>query len=966
MELDDKVPNESDTMDENEKLDARKIIAPLLKFIPAHEVKEKVQILKSLIRLILEADRLHESEDNRYEGRIRINEFFGHRSRFKDELNLDFIYAMPGLFAEFPAPQRLQVMKMLMQSEKSDLTVENIVAMQKVIKIVSVESRLPVLNDLIRLKKEDLTIKNAEYLNTIFLHEKNNPHYLARYEKGIIGGLKLYKTKNVGHFLEKMAAFCVLNVDHRYTTGEISGRIHFLEEQAPGATHEDQKLLLPLLYEENFMNTVSSIKFFVALGANEKTPQTVAYLNTILWVMGPDYHNDVVTKALSLIGSLDHSIRGKVLQLVASMFRGIGIDQDYIIRLVTYLSMFTPEKIELEGLENISKSAALAMHLLKTFSGDELSKHCKTLHSLSLPDLESISGVGNFFRTSKGFANLQSLYHRDSVQDSLYKAALNALESEEGRLYIRELYEGLKDESPEAFQHQIKAFLKQTMCLTPERCLKVFHHFMCNMQMDLREINPGPQIINTAIYFTPYNDESRAYLDAEFDKILHGVGRQDEWPRIYELAHKVAFHFEGAGIDDPLWTKAIEAYAITSANKVDNSRNPYYIFGKLKQLSQTEKPVELESTQQVTVKAGENDPGETINVNLSLAKIRKLIKIQSYTLKNLPKGIKPDCFLQLFADLQARLAVGDMAKANEEVSSLTENVTLDKLKEEVFGKPEAPTEVVKYLNLQHAESNTPVPPFAMYLHTIMQYLLDLKKQVTQVQEGNALLPHEQQFLLLSSMISKCVTGKRDGIAAYYNSDFLPEKYRLKTVASSNLENRFEAFVSKSLEPIFENIILEEAVVKSCIPQFQGKIPQMSHHSGLVGNRFRHQFGYKFPEGTYAYDAHTHVLLKEFVEKLLKEITDTEGMDAKAVLEAIFKEYTVRKMVDRIKMSFASMFLNKDLPQLNLPAFLEGKGKVLSPAETFVLDEYSMPSEITDKAALAILEALGEPKASPIP
>lgn len=209
------------------------------------------------------------------------------------------------------------------------------------------------------------------------------------------------------------------------------------------------------------------------------------------------------------------------------------------------------------------------------------------------------------------------------------------------------------------------------------------------------------------------------------------------------------------------------------------------------------------------------------------------------------------------------------------------------------------------------------------------------------------------------MISKCVTGKKDGIAAFYNSSLLPEKYRLgKTAATSSLESQLKEYVSRSLQPLFYQIVADEAVLKACVPDSPyAIIPQKSHHTTLLMNRFNHQLGYSSLEGFDGYDPFTYVLLDEFVE-LVEEINETGGDKARTALKAIFKKFKIGTLRDRIKESFASMLQKSDALQFDLSAFFKGKGINLSPEEIYILDDDSFPTGITSKAALFILNVFG--------
>jgi len=456
-----------------------------------------------------------------------------------------------------------------------------------------------------------------------------------------------------------------------------------------------------------------------------------------------------------------------------------------------------------------------------------------------------------------------------------------------------------------------REFAQTLQLITPEKRA----HALEILKQNQTFINDLNTLQNLFLYSQEIRIASQDYLFMKLEKLLSN--REEASLLSHTLiirARELLLHDE-----HPLYQRAIEVAAISDASLLDNKKNPYTLFQKLKASIHTETKC-------------------TVGSQLNLETLRKRGAYKGFTVKDLPSGISEGTLLNLFDNLERRLKALSFERslATEVYIRDSFGKPIKKLKSNIFGKTLIPGLLKVPSSLDY-----PIEAATFYLYTLIKVILESSPILD---ENMFLSPQEELLLRITCSINNCVTGQRDGIVLYYNH--LPPKYRTREVCTL-VQEKIAYYVDQSVQKVLHEIFASEELLHEILgSQMPEIISQHAHQTHYLKNRLFLQVGLSH---CLSFDPHTYVILDALVDA-----------DIEVLLKAFFKLFTKEKVVAKLKRDMSEALKEKTMYP-SLQEFLEPHFKVSDMYESWYnicfaldVDDFNLTEEGTHK----LLEIVG--------
>ncbi len=316
--------------------------------------------------------------------------------------------------------------------------------------------------------------------------------------------------------------------------------------------------------------------------------------------------------------------------------------------------------------------------------------------------------------------------------------------------------------------------------------------------------------------------------------------------------------------EHPLAQAALNVLIATESK--NNPKNPYAIYGKLKEM-RNKPPIAFQTPpQEVAQRQLHLDPLTC----QKRAQEKKLI-----TFANL-KSVEPKAPTLYFEALETRLNAltpTERQAAEKEIAAMTAS-TFNLLKAN-FSQPF----LINLLKIK-GEKKEEVPPVNALFFAIMHYLSKLSDVV---EPEKLLSPREEALLKMSASIQNCSVGQSEGISLAY--EYLPVEYRYGAdVAEGNAtpEKKATAYLDTLVQSQLENLLSDDNSMMKEMVGTVGPVDQLAHQSRYLKNLIGPSIGLQH---RLTFDPYTFTLFDPLIQR-----------DLPQTLEIFYRHFTPELLV----------------------------------------------------------------------
>ncbi len=446
-------------------------------------------------------------------------------------------------------------------------------------------------------------------------------------------------------------------------------------------------------------------------------------------------------------------------------------------------------------------------------------------------------------------------------------------------------------------------------------------------------ISPFEVIKQTLVMLPDDVEDVHQFLLKELDETRDGL-------RARYLSQGLKEHLEDFQInaDSVLGQKIYEVFVVSDPA---NLKNPYAVYGKLKQWEKQAMPEVRPSTERIRSEYYHLDP-------VTIAE-QKPVAIKR---SELPSAVTREAFEGLWTSMETRLNRLGEAERAESLRYITEaiNESFTAIKQDSLNNP-----YLQGLFQIPEDLDSPVHQDTAYLYAIIRYAMSLSDHL---EPGRLLSEREEYLIRVFSSIQGCPAGRSGGIVSVYNC--LPMTSRYPSHMGADLQSHREAraFLLGVLAHSVGNI------AESSGPLMQAwsgeRSPaQLSHYSMYIKNSIARFVGM---EHVVEFDIYTGLLPDVLVNKSLQEL-----------LQIFYRHYKPRDLVQALQQQLRSLPLEE---QKKVCESIQALCEELLP-ESIAGNEEEDPSELlynvaytdetletvqgyslTDKGAVSLLRATG--------